>query len=338
MTLNLNQRALIQSGMEAVVPIGPDPQSRIDGSPHTTGTYKVLGIRSGLNVTVFDVIVGTRFGRTPVRSEPCLAIDVLFDAAGRGWLLPPDGSAGVNIPYRQDQLYLFFADGGATGVYDVPAGSRFRGVDIRLDMAFLEQLGVKSLFGRLKPSHGLHAASCPGCWIGVTPLPGRLATTARAIYDLALRDDSDLLVEARCLEMITAALSMLDEAPPRRADARHRRKLEEARNLLLSDLAHPWKVAELARRVGLNEKNLKSGFRQAFGSPVYQYLQSARLNEARRQLLSPDARITAVAQSVGYSSPSHFAKLFVREFGQAPTAFRDRDDQALDADTLPRRS
>lgn len=66
----------------------------------------------------------------------------------------------------------------------------------------------------------------------------------------------------------------------------------KARDLLLSDLARPWTIADLARRTGLNEKRLKTGFRAAFGKPVYRFLQEARLSEARRLLEEEDASVT----------------------------------------------
>ena len=91
---------------------------------------------------------------------------------------------------------------------------------------------------------------------------------------------------------------------------------------MLADLARPWTIGELARRIGLTEKRLKSGFREEFGKPVYRYLQEARLTEAGRLLAEPRARVTDVSLAVGYSSTSHFTRLFTREFGFSPSSLR----------------
>lgn len=248
---------------------------------------------------------------------------MLLDAAGQGWLLPPDGSAGISVPYRPGRMYLFFAPAGASGRYEVPAGTRFRGIDIRVGLQFLERLAARELFEGLGDGHPLHAASCTGCWIGALPLLPELAAMAKTLVDFGLGEGGDLTMEARCLDMVDAAISLVREPPVRSlAAGRDRRRLEKARDLLRTDLARPWTIAELARGVGLSEKRLKSGFRREYGNPVYRFLQEARLREARRLLEQPDASVTSVAQAVGYGSASHFAKLFARAFGVQPSAFR----------------
>ncbi|MGO4839758.1 AraC family transcriptional regulator, partial [Rhizobiaceae sp. 2RAB30] len=176
------------SGLGEFPHIGPDPKTHVAGHAGTTGSYKVFGIRPGMNLSVFDVVAGARFGTPPVATGPCLAIDVLFQASGEGWLLPPGDSQGISIPYRSGNLYLFFAAQGVRGRYDIPVGTRFRGVDLRVDLAFLERLGASELLADLRTSHPLHAASCAGCWIGMLPLPAVLAPAAKALLDLGLSD------------------------------------------------------------------------------------------------------------------------------------------------------
>lgn len=310
--------------MRRVPVIGPDPEQRLGPNQDTSGSYKLFAIRPGVTVTVFDVVVGARFGSSRIATEPCVAIDVLFEASGEGRLLPPDGSDGISVPYRPGLLYLFYAGAGVEGKYDIPVGSRFRGVDIRVDLDFLQKLGAQPLFAQLGADHPLYAASCTDCWIGTARLSAQLAPLAQSLFDLGASDGDDLSMEARCLDMITAALGLLrDTTPPAHPSQRDRRKCEVARDALLSDLARPWTVTELARHAGLNEKRLKAGFREFFGSAVYRFLQKARLDEAKRLLGTPDANVTIVAQSVGYNSPSHFAKLFAREFGFPPSAYHE---------------
>jgi AraC-like DNA-binding protein len=320
MNLHIEQRTVAQSGMEAVPRIGPEPNDRINSAPATSGRYNVFGIRPGLNLSVFDVLVGPAMG-SQVRSEPCFAINVLFEATGQGWLMPPDGGEGVSIPYRSGRLYLFFAGAGAAGRYDVPVGTRLRGIDIRLSLDFLDRLGVRGLFEKLSGDHPLHAASAAGCWIGMLPLPPALGVEAKVLLDTGLAKADDLVLEARCLDIIGVVIAMLRDPRPRHP-ARDRRKIEQARDLMLADLARPWTIGELARRIGLTEKRLKSGFREEFGKPVYRYLQEARLTEAGRLLAEPRARVTDVSLAVGYSSTSHFTRLFTREFGFSPSSLR----------------
>lgn len=317
--LQIEQRTLAQSGLEAVPQIGPAPSERITSAPRSTGTYKVFGIRPQLNLTVFDVVVGEQMG-SPVNTEPCLAIDILFEAAGQGHLLPPDGSAGASIPYRPGNVYLFFTDGGATGRYEMPVGTHFSGLDIRVGIDFLERLGTLHMLESLREDHRLHIASCRGCWIGMLPTPPELAATAKTIRDSAMQHEQDLTLEARCLDLLQSAIALIRNPAPR--NARDRRKIEKVRELMLADLAHGWTVSELARRVGLGEKRLKAGFREVYEKPVYSYLQQLRLAEAHGLLTCTDMSVTEVSLAVGYTSISHFARLFVREFGVLPSGLK----------------
>jgi AraC family transcriptional regulator len=47
-----------------------------------------------------------------------------------------------------------------------------------------------------------------------------------------------------------------------------------------------------------------------------------RMNEARRLLRETNESIVNIALDVGYSNPSHFAKLFRRENGLTPSKYR----------------
>lgn len=76
MTFHIQRRTLIQSQLESAASIGVDPADVASAQPVSGGLCKVFGIHAGLNLTVFDVIAGTALGE-PVRSAPCLAIDIL---------------------------------------------------------------------------------------------------------------------------------------------------------------------------------------------------------------------------------------------------------------------
>ncbi len=53
-----------------------------------------------------------------------------------------------------------------------------------------------------------------------------------------------------------------------------------------------------------------------------QYHINLRMDAARRMLRETKKSIIAVAMDVGYSNPSHFAKLFRREIGLSPSDYR----------------
>lgn len=319
MTLRLEQRPLAQSDQEDIIVLGPNPVDTTLRDTQTTGSYKILGIRPGVTVSLFDIEVGADFsGR--FATQPCVAIDVLFEAVGQGWILDAHDNRLGSVPYRPGRLYLMVAKLGATGLYDVPLGSRFKGMDIRIDIDLWEKLGVGDTIEYLDEHHPLHAASGAETWVGVLPLSPQTLAVARSLFDSGMKGGDDLNLEARCLDIIKSTISSLRQ--PRFSSAsgsRDRRAIQRAHELLLSDLARTWTLAALARECGISEKGLKAGFPKIYGLPVYGYLQEARLTEARRLLIDRSGSVTEVALSVGYASLSHFSSLFSRRFGVQPS-------------------
>ncbi|MEH2290108.1 AraC family transcriptional regulator [Nostoc sp.] len=100
-------------------------------------------------------------------------------------------------------------------------------------------------------------------------------------------------------------------------------RLHLAKAILQRELEHPPSLLDLARLVGLNDFKLKQGFRHLFGTTVFGYLQTCRMERAR-QLLNGDRElsIAEVAHHVGYASPSQFCHAFKRYIGMTPSNYR----------------
>jgi AraC family transcriptional regulator, transcriptional activator of the genes for pyochelin and ferripyochelin receptors len=97
-------------------------------------------------------------------------------------------------------------------------------------------------------------------------------------------------------------------------------RIYQAREILLQRLCNPPSLIALARQVGLNDRKLKQGFRQVFGTTVFGYLHNQRMEQARLLLLDNHLSVTAVAHSVGYTNSCAFSTAFRRKFGINPRA------------------
>jgi AraC-like DNA-binding protein len=95
-------------------------------------------------------------------------------------------------------------------------------------------------------------------------------------------------------------------------------KMWRAKAVLDEKLEVPPSIVELAQYVGVNEYKLKNGFRQEHGITPYRYIVEQRLERARKLLWNRDMNVTEAAFAVGYSSLSHFAKIFRDKFGVNP--------------------
>lgn len=95
-----------------------------------------------------------------------------------------------------------------------------------------------------------------------------------------------------------------------------------AREILLRDMSNPPTLEVLAHQAGLNDYLLKQGFRQVFGTTVFEQLQMYRLEIGRQLLEEQDIKVSEVAKRIGYMSGSAFARAFRREFGVSPKTYQ----------------
>lgn len=97
-----------------------------------------------------------------------------------------------------------------------------------------------------------------------------------------------------------------------------------ARDILITNLHHPPTLLELSRRITVNERKLKQGFRQIFGTTVFGYLHDHRMEQAKQMLTEQKLTVAQVAHAVGYSHLSHFAAAFRKKFGVNPSVYRQK--------------
>ncbi|WP_292785083.1 AraC family transcriptional regulator [Nostoc sp. NMS9] len=95
-------------------------------------------------------------------------------------------------------------------------------------------------------------------------------------------------------------------------------RIHHARDILLSRLENPPLIPELAQLVGVSDRTLGNGFRELFGTTVFGYLTSKRMEQAEQLLRSGKLTVTQVANLVGYAQQGHFAIAFKRKFGITP--------------------
>lgn len=97
-----------------------------------------------------------------------------------------------------------------------------------------------------------------------------------------------------------------------------REKVMEARRIIEQNLDQPLTIKELSRRVAMNECYLKKGFKALVGKTLHEYQQEMRIGKATQLLKQPGFSVSDVANSLGYSSISHFSTAFKKATGMKP--------------------
>jgi transcriptional regulator GlxA family with amidase domain len=81
-------------------------------------------------------------------------------------------------------------------------------------------------------------------------------------------------------------------------------------------------VESLARRASLSPRQFFRRFKEHFGSPPATFVETLRLNEARRRLSAGESSIEGVAESVGFNGADSFRRAFERRFRVTPSKYR----------------
>lgn len=128
--------------------------------------------------------------------------------------------------------------------------------------------------------------------------------------------------ESKSLEFLAHLLGSLDGTPLPETEELTRRvlaRVEEARDRLVSDLRNPPGLHDLAGSVGLTAKVLNQGFRELYGTTVFDYLRDTRLQAARRMIEEGlTLPLKQIAWQVGYAQASNFVSAYRRHFGTTP--------------------
>jgi AraC-like DNA-binding protein len=102
------------------------------------------------------------------------------------------------------------------------------------------------------------------------------------------------------------------------ANEADRDKVVKAREILIQHIGEPITIKELSRKVAINECYLKKGFKEMFGTTIFDFYQSQRMEHAKYLLYEKGMSVTDVALLLGYSSISHFSTAFKKHTGLKP--------------------
>lgn len=91
---------------------------------------------------------------------------------------------------------------------------------------------------------------------------------------------------------------------------------------LIGHLSERVTIDELSRRFLMNPTTLKSMFKKVYGDTIAAHMRNHRLAQAALLLQTTGDEVAAIAQAVGYDSPSRFTTAFREVYGQTPVEYR----------------
>jgi len=180
------------------------------------------------------------------------------------------------------------------------------------------------------------------------PLSGALA--AARLHELlvlvhglrtGLRGEADDALIHQAIRWIDARM------PCRAAEARSEREpqnedVSRDAGSCAETLEAPMETLELrpesvAAALGVGYSTLRRRFKQETGFSIKEYMLNAQLRRAKELLTYTSQPVEAIAESVGFTDPFYFSRLFRSREGASPSEFRDRRERGPAAVTIVRR-
>ena len=93
-------------------------------------------------------------------------------------------------------------------------------------------------------------------------------------------------------------------------------------NYVQKHLSEPIKVEEMAKALYMGRSRLSTNFKKETGMDLSAYITTTKINEAKRLLRYSDKALSAISLYLGFSSPSHFARVFKKETDLSPLEYR----------------
>jgi AraC-like DNA-binding protein len=117
--------------------------------------------------------------------------------------------------------------------------------------------------------------------------------------------------------LIARTFATAEVLPPRTSDM-----VKQAILYIQQHFDRPLNRSDVADAISISENYLSQIFRQEMGISLWDYLNRHRINHARQLLQATTLSITGVATAVGIFDPAYFSRIFPKQAGLSPSAYR----------------
>lgn len=101
-----------------------------------------------------------------------------------------------------------------------------------------------------------------------------------------------------------------------------RRQVKQVTDFILAHLAQDLSLEALAQQAGFSAYHFARLFRQTTGESPHQFVLRQRIAEAQRLLTETGLPLARIAVETGFANQSHFTRIFKRQLGLTPRAYR----------------
>ena len=157
---------------------------------------------------------------------------------------------------------------------------------------------------------------------GISP---EIIKTANDILNQAVPENlENYYYRLKCEELLCNVFNLLmqrEAVPPSSMHINDIKAIYAIKAHLQSYLNEPPNIALLAKQANMSQPKLRKLFRQTFGKGIFDYYQTARMQEAARLLKEMRLSVSEVGYQLGFTNLSHFSKVFEKHIGMKPKKY-----------------
>jgi len=131
-------------------------------------------------------------------------------------------------------------------------------------------------------------------------------------------------IQGKAIELFAVLLDMIMEMPGEKQtplvylSEQDKASLRQVKTGIELNFSNPPSLSELSHSYCLNIRKLTQGFRQMYGTTIYNYVFACRMKRALFCLQNLKLSVAETASQVGYVHQGHFISQFAKYFGYTP--------------------
>ena len=168
---------------------------------------------------------------------------------------------------------------------------------------------------------------CTATLVTRAAIRGGLAReTAFALSDLYIQK-AEIMQDVLSLTRLNAqmVLDFTKRVEAEKCGVHNTKLVRKAREYVMAHIGEAITTDALAKTCGLNRTYLCRVFSEETGMTVGQYVTAIKMEEAKRLMDITPKSILEIADYLGYSSQSHFQRVFKKTLGMTPGEYRERE-------------
>ena len=149
--------------------------------------------------------------------------------------------------------------------------------------------------------------------------------TAFALSDLYIQK-AELMTDVIALTRLNAqmVLEFTKRVEAEKCGVHHSKLVRKARDYVLAHIGETITTEALSKACGMNRTYLCKLFMEETGMTIGQYVTQLKIEESKRLMNITPKPIAEIAEYLGYSSQSHFQRVFKKATGITPGDYRNR--------------